>query len=340
MTRDELRTARLLFADELAAATVTEGDLEAPEVRAAAKVNAVPLLPRRFAQRLAMKRGRLTLASGLIDPGGARAGARCSADSAATAPPKLLIRIDEVPHATAFDSSGAFGTSAYLRFHDVMREAGCPYLVAVMPRVAREPYDPQVDESRDWDDGERALLAQLRDDGVAFACHGLDHRTRHANARRHTELGGLPTAALRERLDRAQAILAGDGIEAPSLVPPFNRFDAGQWDELARRFAVITGGPESVALLGFHPGPQWRGDAVYLPSYAAAVRPRRTRSSTGLDAIGDDAAGLWLSITLHWAWEAEQGFGALRRLLDRVSGDARPWSDLYAALRSSERESV
>jgi hypothetical protein len=281
-----------------------------------------------------MKRGRLTLASGLIAPA-VRARRALLEGSAAQAPPKLLIRIDEVPHATAFDSGGTFGTSAYLRFHDVMYEAGCPYLVAVMPRVAREPYDPQVDESRGWDDGERALLAQLRDDGVAFACHGLDHHTRHAGTRRHTELGGLSAAALRERLDRAQAILADGGIEAPSLVPPFNRFDAGQWDELARRFAVITGGPESVALLGFHPGPQWRGDAVYLPSYAP-LYGRADEVVAGLDAIGDGAAGLWLSITLHWAWEAEQGFGALRRLIDRVSGDARPWSDLYAALRSSE----
>ncbi len=102
---------------------------------------------------------------------------------------------------------------------------------------------------------------------------------------------------------------------------------------------MITGGPESVALLGFHPGPQWRGDAVYLPSYAP-LYGRADEVVAGLDAIGDDAAGLWLSITLHWAWEAEQGFGALRRLLDRVLSDARPWSDLYAALRSSERESV
>jgi Uncharacterized protein conserved in bacteria (DUF2334) len=342
VTADEQRTARLLFADELAAGTVSLGDLDAPEVRAAAAVRAIPSRPRRLAQRIAMKRGRLTLSGGLIEPA-AHARRALLGDAAAAAPPKLLIRIDEFPHATAFDPDSAFGTDAYRRFDEAMRAAGLPYLVAVMPRVAREPYDPQLTESRALDAGELAVLRALRDDSdgdrVAFACHGLDHRTRHANPRRHTELGGLGPAALQERLDRAHAILAAAGVAAPALVPPFNRFDAGQWDELARRFDVVTGGPESVAQIGFHPGPQWRGEAVYLPSYAPLYGTAE-QVTRGLDELGDGAAGLWLSITLHWAWEARQDYRDIGRLADRAAGSVRPWTDLYAAVQASRMTAV
>jgi Uncharacterized protein conserved in bacteria (DUF2334) len=338
---DTQRTARLLFADELAGGTVSPGDLDAPEVQAAVAVDAIPSRPRRLAQRIAMKRGRLTLADGLIEPA---AGARRAllGDGAAATRPKLLVRIDEFPHATAFDPGSAFGTDAYRRFDEAMRTAGLPYLVAVMPRVAREPYDSAQTESRALDDGELALLDALRDDSggrVAFACHGLDHRTRHPNPRRHTELGGLSASALRGRLDRAQAILADAGVSAATLVPPFNRFDAAQWDELARRFEVVTGGPESVAQIGFHPGPQWRGEAVYLPSYEP-LYGTAAQVTRGLQEIGDRAAGLWLSITLHWAWEAEQDYRDLRLLAERADGDVRPWTDLYAAVHASRMTGV
>ena len=340
MSGDERRTARLLFADELAAGTVTEDDLDAPEVRMAAAVRPIPSRPRRLAERVAMKRGRLTLSDGLIEPA-LRARRALLGERAATTPPKLLIRVDEFPHATAFDPRSGFGTDAYRRFDEAMREAALPYLVAVMPRVACEPYDPTRSESRELDDGELALLWALRDDGdrVAFACHGLDHRTRHTNPRRHTELGGLGAVALRERLDRAQAILAAAGVQAPTLVPPFNRFDAGQWDELARRFSVVTGGPESVAQIGFHAGPQWRGDAVYLPSYAP-LYGTAAEVVRGLEQLGDGASGVWLSITLHWAWEAERSYRDLHRLAQRAAGSVRQWGDLYAAVERSRMTGV
>jgi peptidoglycan/xylan/chitin deacetylase (PgdA/CDA1 family) len=337
MTRDERRTARLLFADELARGVVRESDLDTPEVGRAVAVRRVPSRPRRLAQRLAMKRGRLSLRSAVIAP--ARRARDAVLGAGASGPPRLLIRIDEFPHATAFDSASRFGTDAYARFHAILRDAGVPYLVAVMPRVALHPLEPDEPQSRALTDPELALLARLRDDGVAFACHGLDHRTRHHHPRRHSELCGLGPAALGERLDQAQAIIAGAGLSAPALVPPYNRFDAGQWDALAARFAVITGGPESVALLGFRPGPQWRGEAVYLPSYPPLYGSAGDVLA-GLQAIGDDGAGLWLSITLHWAWEADQGFSDLQRLVAHVAagGAARPWSELYAAMQASAVE--
>jgi hypothetical protein len=150
-------------------------------------------------------------------------------------------------------------------FPVVLRGAEVPHLVAVMPRVARAPLVPETDESRAWTDSELALPAPLRDDGVAFACHGLDHRTRHRHPRRHSELCGLDPNALRERLDPAAAIPDHASIDAPTSVVPDNRFDPGQWDALAARCAVMTGGPESVAR---------RGDLKRLAAHVAGrARP-------------------------------------------------------------------
>ena len=112
---------------------------------------------------------------------------------------------------------------------------------------------------------------------------------------------------------RARRSCASAGIETGVFVPPYNRFDARQYEPLARRFAVVGGGPESVPLIGFHRTPVWRGDAVYLPSYfplygrAADVLP-------AAQSLIERQAGLWTPIVLHWGWEADADWADLERL--------------------------
>ena len=69
--------------------------------------------------------------------------------------------------------------------------------------------------------------------------------------------------ALTMKGDRERLLAAGVG-ETRVFVPPFNRFDAAQYPVLAERFEIVCGGPESVALMGFHGGPLWRDGAVML----------------------------------------------------------------------------
>jgi peptidoglycan/xylan/chitin deacetylase (PgdA/CDA1 family) len=206
--------------------------------------------------------------------------------------------------------------------------------VAVSPRVARDYLDPDGTESRPLDDRELDLLRRLAADGVSFAMHGYDHRTRSREPRRRSELAGLTPAAIEELLERSAGGLAQAGVEARVFVPPFNRFDADHYPVLARRFDVVCGGPETVPVLGFHRTPLWRGDAVYLPSYPP-LYGRALEVAAALERLLDAGTAIWAPVTLHWGWEADDGWRGLRRLVRVLAGCAVPWPDFLGALRTS-----
>ena len=283
-------------------------------------------------QALAVKRGRLGWEQSVVEP--LLAARREAFGDHAAGPPRPLVRVDELPHARAFDSAGKFGTDAYRRVHAVFAEAGVPYLLAVTPRVSRDYLDPDVSEWRDLDDGEAELMRELAADGVAFALHGLDHRTRAASPRRRSEFCGLSREVAAERVDRARARIEEVGLEIPVFVAPFNRFDPSQYELLAERFDVVCGGPESIRLLGFPPTPVWRGDAVYLPSYAPLYE-RSAKVEAGLRGLVEREAALWAPITLHWGWELEDDFAGLRSLCRLLAGLDGDWGTFLAAVAES-----
>ncbi len=288
-----------------------------PKIATAGRIPAAPV---RYAQAVALKLGRLEW------PGSGAAG---------TGRPWPLVRVDEFPHAAAFDSAGRFGTEAYKRFHAVLAEAGLPYLLAVTPHVSRDYLGPDEKEWRPLDSGEIAELQDLKRDGVSFGLHGLDHRTRHANPRRHSEFCGLSNADAAERIDLGLSILAETGIETPVFVPPFNRFDASQYALLAERFEVVCGGPESIRLLGFHPPtPIWMENAVYLPSYAP-LYGRAADVLAGIERMIEAEEALWAPITLHWGWELEDDFASLKQLGARLAECAGEWPRFLEAVGES-----
>ncbi|HEY7952577.1 MAG TPA: DUF2334 domain-containing protein [Solirubrobacteraceae bacterium] len=344
--RDELRSARLLLGAETVAGASAGGRLadvpvepaanvlRASAMRAAVRSRPVPVGPVRFAQQLLRKLGRLDYERAVVAPLVAARRATLGDDAASRAP-RFLVRVDEFPHYLAWDEPERYGTEGYRRFHAIMAAAGVPYLVAVPPRVSHAPLDPSEHRWRGLDGGERALLAELTvAEGVSFALHGRDHRTRFASPRRHSELCGLGSIATVELLDGALAELGDLGITTEVFVPPFNRFDAAQYDLLAERFTVVCGGPESIGLLGFQRSPMWRGEAVYLPSYlplyghAREVRPAAQR-------LIEQDCGLWLPIALHWGWEADDGWAELERLAALIAPYAASWEDFLSAVRRS-----
>jgi Uncharacterized protein conserved in bacteria (DUF2334) len=321
---DQLRSARLLFAEELRAGRIAESALDRAEVSDAVATRPVPPGPVRKLQRLAMKRGYHDFERRNLRP---LAAARAAVvGDAAAGPPRFLVRVDEFPLAGAFDTS-ARRVEDLDRFHAIMGEAGVPYLMAVSCGVARDYLDPSVEDSRPLSDGELAAIARLRDDGVEFAQHGFDHRTRDARQRHRSELVGLSPGGLVELLDAGAERLAAAGIAASVFVPPFNRFEARQYAPLAERFDVVCGGPESVAMLGYHRTPLWRGEAVYMPAY----EPFYGRAPTVLEAVDRAIAAqvaLWIPVVLHLSWEADSDWADLRRLAQRLSGHARQWGEL------------
>jgi hypothetical protein len=309
------------------------GEVAGAEMRKRLGVRRLPTRqPLRFAQALAARSGRLGWEANVVRPL-----MRYRADAlgeAAAGEPRALVRVDEFPHARAFDSSGPRGTEAFRRFHAVLAEARVPYLLAIAPHVSRDYLNPTVAERRDLEGAEVEALRALPDDGVVFGLHGADHRTRHASPRRHSEFCGLGVTETAARIDGARAVFAELGLETPVFVPPFNRFDAAQYPLLADRFEVVCGGPESVRLLGFHHTPVWHGKAVYLPSYTP-LYGTAAQAAAGIERLVELEAALWAPITLHWGWELRDDFAALRRLCGLLAARAVSWSDFLAAVAAS-----
>jgi hypothetical protein len=329
---DQERTARLLFDQELLTGVVGEQALFVQAVRAATRVARVPSRALRIAQQVGYKLGRLGFEADVLAP--LVAARQAVLGERAPGRPRFLVRVDEFPHYRAWDDPARFGTKRFERFHEILAAAGVPYLLAVLPRVSREPLSTADCGSRPLQDSEAAMLTRLAAERVSFALHGLTHRTRFASPRRRSELCGLSPAATSSLFDAGLAELASHGVSTEVFVPPYNRFDAAQLEPLAQRFKVVCGGPESIGQIGFQRPLQWRGETVYLPSYApfyghaAEVLPAAERAI-------EAACGLWIPIVLHWGWEADAGWGELERLVNVLSSHAAAWEDFLAAVGRS-----
>jgi Uncharacterized protein conserved in bacteria (DUF2334) len=282
----------------------------------------VPVLPVRVAERVAAKAGMLDWERSWLVP--LMRARRHSLGAAAEGPPRFLVRIDEFPASAAYDDSDGRRLEAARGLHEALAGAGVPHVMAVLPEPAKDSLNPEQLGERPLSDGELALLAQMQREGVTIAQHGTTHRTRHADPRRHSELLGLDGAQTRELLDRGLHAMHAHGMQTNIFIPPFNRFAYAQWPSLAERYAIICGGPETIALVGFKGGPAWHGDSVYLPAYP----PLYGHSSEALAAaegIIDLAPGTWIPICLHTAWESGDDFTSLKRLAERIAPYSYSW---------------
>jgi len=334
MTPDEWRSACLLFSAELADGTIAPTQLDHPAVLEAVRSMPVPSWPSRTIQRVQLKRGGIAYDEHVVTPLLAARDALLGADRSRR--PRFLVRVDEFPHYRAWDEPERYGTATFERFHRTLSAAEVSYLVAVPPWVPRDGLDPDGTDWRPHTQDELDTLAALRRDGVAFGVHGLDHRTRSANPRKHSEFLGLGMDATRERLDAAAGVMRDEALHADVFVAPFNRFGRRQYLAMAERWEVVTGGPESVAHLGFHRTPLWRGDAVYLPAYAP-LYGRASEVLPAVRALRERGADLWTPIVLHWGWEADDGWTALEELCAELGADARPWDEFLAAVDMSKK---
>lgn len=337
MNRDSWRSACLLFSDELADGEVTPDALDRPEVAQAVIARQVPSPFSRWYQAREIRSGGLRYDRDVADPFVAARAAVLGPERAA-GPPRFLVRIDGFPHHLVRERPD-LGTETFARVHAILSDAGVPYLLGVLPWVPESPLDPDASGWRLHDDDERALLGQLRREGVAFGVHGLDHRSRVSRADRRSELRGLRTKALTERLDAAAQTLRDAALHADVFVAPWDRFDADQYAELASRWDVVTGGPATVRTLGFHATPVWRGDAVYLPAYPPLVGAAGPLVE-GIEHLASRRTGLWTPVVLDWAQLVEAGWQDLQRLAQTLAGRARPWDEFFAAIAFSRRQAA
>lgn len=321
LSTDQLRTVRLLCSD--AHLTLEPGASHA-------KVKESSL--RGVAAYLAVASGRRVHGSIAVAPvltlRRALLGADCEGD------PRVLIRVDEFPHAMARDEPDRFGCDQYARFHEVFAAAGVPYLIAVLPQVAHHFLDPDGDDGDELQDDERVMLGRLQQEGVAFGLHGHTHRTRDANPRRHSVMRGMSVEELEGALDRAERALDEIGIRPEVFVPPFNHFDQAHYAVLAHRYKVVCGGPESARQMGLRVAPCWIDGSVYLPSYAP-LYGRATQVTAAVEELVTQRAAVWAPVTLHFGWELDDDLSALRTLVERLAPYVRPWSDFLDAVDAS-----
>jgi uncharacterized protein DUF2334 len=335
VSRNALRTARLAFDAELSSGELHESDVAAmvePGWSSERGLRNTPIA--RVAERLAMKLGALDGLTATI--GHSIVLRRRVLGTGEDRPPRFLVRVDEFPYSASWYAPARYDAAATREFHAVLVSQRLPYLLAVLPRPAIDYLDPHVEGERPLGPDELELLGEMKDQGVTFAQHGTTHRTRFRSPRRRSELGGLGEADLARLLEDGRHVLETQGITASVLVPPFNRFDARQWPELARRYAVVTGGPESVRLVGARSSPSWWGDSVYMPSYPPLYADARTILGV-LDQIMRVAAGCWVPIVLHSAWEIDDGLESLRKLAGRVTEHAVEWGSFLDAVARSAR---
>jgi hypothetical protein len=326
--RDRERNRCLLFATELADGSVRPSQLARAEVRAAATSERIPSVVSRRYQRRLMAKGALRYEARTV----ARqmAARRAVLGDAADGPPRLLLRAGAFPHPLADEDPRRFGIEPFRRAHATLAEVGIPYLVAVTPRVSARPLDPRDERWRPLDDRELEVLTELRHDGVTFAAHGLDHRTRRRG--RPSELGGLKSKDLPVHLDLAAAELAEVAIRPDVFVPPFDRFDWRQWDAIAQRYTVVTAGHDSVDAVGYHDGPLWRGDAVWLPVYAPLDGPAPDVLAAAR-TLAEAGASVWAGAAIDWSAEATgSGLGALAH---GIREWAVEWERFLEAVRGS-----
>jgi diadenosine tetraphosphate (Ap4A) HIT family hydrolase len=224
----------------------------------------------------------------------------------------VLLRLDAFPGARA----GADRLDAAAR---LLRATGIPFLLTVLPRV---PEAGDGTARRRHAAAEADRLDELRrDPGVAFGAGGLDGRP----------LDQLEPAALEAALDEADAVLARYGIAPDVLVAPGGRVHLRRFRALAERYTVICGGPGSVDHMGFHRTPLWRGDAVWMPTYAPLAGPPG-EVARGLRSLAAREAALWLPAVLELADLDED---ALRDVAEALTGLARPWDEFLAAARAA-----
>lgn len=329
---DTERTARLVFARELADGTITEGELAArKDVIDALGRRPVPRREVRIAERLAMKTGLLDFQTRFLSR--VRRARAELLGSAADAPPRFLIRVDEFPDSRAFDDGRERWLTATKTFHDILAAEGVPYLMAIVPQYTHLPLDPAASGGQELGDEDRTLIEQMRRDGVTFAQHGATHRTRAVDPRHRSELCGLDAEQTEALIMAGRHRLAEVGIVPRVFVPPFNRFDRRQFPILARHFDVIGGGPENVPILGLQGGPAWWGDGVFLPCYPPLYARARELPPV-IDRLLTLARGTWVPIVLHVSWELH-AFQDLAAFARKIAPYAAPWDDLLDAVALS-----
>ena len=230
---------------------------------------------------------------------------------------KVLLRVDDFPSAVAKSDD-------LLRFHEAAMEEGVQYLLAVTPFL------DDGSGQRRLSTAERRILDRVTGDGVELALHGFTHRSRYSNF--GSEILHVPGPTLERALAEADQYLAGFGFSTSAFVAPYNTYDPFTVSILAKRFAVLCGGPESVHSFGYRAGPSSFMGSTYVPSYRGAYE-LTDRGLPHLERLLATSGGGTLPITMHWANHVDSEFRTFRAIARRIKGSVIRWSAVAHAMK-------
>jgi len=244
---------------------------------------------------------------------------------------RFIVRVDDFPR---WD----IPTELYRDFHDIFVRYSIPYLLGVTPHLCQKPLDPTCNIYRKLTDSEIILLEEVARTGAELAIHGYSHKTRQARPR--SELIGATSDEIRKNIENALTELREIGFEVDIFIPPFNTIDRNSFLQLSDYFSLICGGPESIRWLGLTLSPAFLDGTLYVPSYSPAYGQANvlTKFVEKLEVIKDS---LVIPLTLHWAWEKEDGFVGVKNLCQRLRGRLITWRSLketyYATINSLDQ---
>lgn len=219
---------------------------------------------------------------------------------------RFLLRVDDFP------ADGA-DSAAFQLFHDILRDHGIPYLLAITPYF----------HEKGLEDHEIEILQCCRKEGMTPALHGFTHRRVRPEV--PSELLGLSETDLRSSITKAITYLKKISLESAVFVAPYNSYDPQTVPILSEYFPILCGGPESVRGLGYR-GPGFIEKSLYLPSYRGAYDLKK--DIRWIVRIKDEGHGLLVPITLHWVNELQDNFKNLVRICRIIRTQMLSWDSL------------
>lgn len=222
----------------------------------------------------------------------------------------IILRVDDFPR---WD----IPTERFLRFRDIILEYNIPIILGVTPLIAGNPLDPFDTKCRDLTEEEIIIIRELTNCGSIVALHGLTHRV---SIKGGGEYIGLTEAEVEDNIKKSLKEMEDAGITTNAIIPPFNAFDATAFLVFGRYFKAVFGGPESIATFGGYFGPVFLNDTLYLPSYRGLYGRAFSIKEHLLfyEWIFRQPKIYYPPITIHWAWELEDGYMGVKELFSHL----------------------
>jgi glycosyltransferase involved in cell wall biosynthesis len=213
----------------------------------------------------------------------------------------IILRIDDVflPETTVID-----------RFIEIMGRKKQPYLAGVTGDDLLNP-------------AHAPIIERLRKSGAEIGIHGFSHQGRFGPF--ESELLQMNYGDIMRKIDAVMGAAVFKSSPPRAIIPPFNAISGEQISFLARRFAIVTGGSETMRFSDQFAGPVAMKEGGW---YVAATHPCYDKAFSILRAgIMEQLArtGGFVCIALHMTEEEKDGFAGLSRLLDALPFPAASW---------------